>query len=55
MKSKSVFFYMIANSGQLKITAKAWKTQINFPCGFWLKKDVVQYESVRWIIYQSLN
>jgi hypothetical protein len=41
MRPRSILFHSIANDPKLRITAKVWKVQIKFPCGFCLKEDVV--------------
>jgi hypothetical protein len=55
MKSGATFFHGIAKNQKHRITAKVWKVQLKFPCGFCLKNDVVHFKSIKWTIYQVLN
>jgi hypothetical protein len=55
MRPRSIFFQGTANDPKLRITAKVWKVQIKFPCGFCLKDNVVNFKSAKWVICQVLN
>jgi hypothetical protein len=55
MKPRSIFFKIRANSPKVRISAKVWKVDIKFPCGFYLKDNVAGEEPVKWAICQVLN
>jgi len=55
MGSRSIFFSNAANAPKLRVSAKVWKFQIKFPCGFSLKENVANGKPVIWSIYQLLN
>jgi len=55
MGSRFIFVSGKANSPKVRLIAKIWKFQINFPCGLYLKEDISNAKPVTWNNWQVLN
>lgn len=55
MKFRSILIYNTTNSPKIKVAAKVWMVQIKLPCGFCLKENTENVNSVKWSICQILN
>jgi len=55
MKTRSKVFLDTNNSLKMRVSAKVWKVQIKFPCGFCLKENIENVKSAKWAFVQVLN
>jgi len=55
MKPRSKFLYSIANEPKFRLTAKVWKVQLKFPCGYCLEENVGNDKPASLAICQVLN
>ncbi len=40
---------------KIKTSTKVWKVQIKLPCGFYLKKNNENIDTIKWSIWHILN